>query len=101
MGENSSEPWHLDRRVPIALIFTLLAQTAGMLWWAANLNRTVEEHGRRIASVEQADIGAAIEARRVSENLARLDERLAAQTNILRRIDEWMQRGGRPPAGFP
>lgn len=38
MNENS---WHLDKRVPIALIITLFIQTAGMIWWAATLNQRV------------------------------------------------------------
>ena len=29
------EPWHLDKKVPIALIMTAAAQLAGFVWWAA------------------------------------------------------------------
>ena len=27
--------WHLDKRVPISLIVTILIQTAVIVWWAA------------------------------------------------------------------
>lgn len=82
----SREPWHLDRRVPIALIITLAVQTAGMIWWAAQLSSSVENHDRRIASLEASDLRRGQEAQRVAEALARLDERMVAQTEILRDI---------------
>lgn len=28
--------WHLDRKVPISLIFAILVQTGGFFWWAAS-----------------------------------------------------------------
>jgi hypothetical protein len=96
-----SEPWHLDKRVPIALILSLAAQTAGMVWWAASLNRTVHEHERRLAQIEHADVAAVMEQRRVAEGLVRLEERLSAQTQILRRIEDGVQRAGRPAAPYP
>ena len=27
--------WHLDKRVPVAIIATLIMQTFGIVWWAA------------------------------------------------------------------
>jgi hypothetical protein len=54
--------WHLDKRVPIALILTVLVQTGGILWWAASLSERVnvlERHqantmpqGDRLTKVE-------------------------------------------------
>jgi hypothetical protein len=90
------EPWHLDRRVPIALILTLLMQTAGFGWWASGLDHRVSEHQRRIASLEQYDANSAVEGRRVAELLARLDERLTTQTELLREIRERLGREVRP-----
>lgn len=43
---NDNGPWHLDKRVPIALIMALLVQTSGAVWWAASISGTVEEQGR-------------------------------------------------------
>lgn len=55
--------WHLDKRVPIALIFAIGVQTFGIAWWGATLtNRvsTLEEkaalsgpQGERLARVEE------------------------------------------------
>lgn len=80
------EPWHLDRRVPIALILALLGQTAGMGWWASSIQATISEHARRIIALEASDLRRSAESQRVAEALARLDERMVAQTEILREI---------------
>lgn len=34
--------WHLDKRVPIALIVTIAIQTAGIVWFAAGLYHRIE-----------------------------------------------------------
>ena len=35
------EHWHLDKRVPIAMIFAIFIQTAGAFWWASDISRRV------------------------------------------------------------
>jgi hypothetical protein len=83
----NAEAWHLDKRVPIALIVTLVLQTGGMVWWAASLQATVSQQGQAIAALRSGEAARAIEERRISEALARLDERMRAQTEILQRLD--------------
>jgi hypothetical protein len=90
--EQEQQPWHLDKRVPLALILTLAGQTLGMVWWAAELSASVKDHEYRIVRMEHGDAASAIEARRMAEMLARLDERLQAQNAILRRIEESLAR---------
>lgn len=34
--------WHLDRRVPLALIVTIVLQTGGLIWWASQLSARVD-----------------------------------------------------------
>jgi cell division protein FtsB len=36
-----TEPWHLDKRVPLALIFAILLQTLTLGWWAATIQQRV------------------------------------------------------------
>ena len=31
--------WQIDRHIPIAVILTLMFQTAGVVWWAATLEQ--------------------------------------------------------------
>lgn len=39
--ERRDNSWHLDKRVPIALIFTMLVQFAAGIWWVADINGRV------------------------------------------------------------
>ena len=92
----ATDPWHLDKRVPIALIAALILQTGGLVWWAASLAGQVEGHERRIVHIEAGAAKTAQESQRLSETLARLDERMIAQTAILRRIEENLARRPAP-----
>lgn len=48
--------WHLDKRVPLALILTIVLQTGAMLWWAASLSERVNNLERQqSASAPQGD----------------------------------------------
>ncbi len=42
MSGEADRHWHLDKRVPIALIVTIVIQTGGMAWWASNLSTRVD-----------------------------------------------------------
>lgn len=46
----ATSSWHLDKRVPIALIVTLLLQGAGFVWWSATLSARVENIERTVAA---------------------------------------------------
>lgn len=86
------EPWHLDKRVPIALILAIVLQTGGFIWWAAGLSHRVDQHTREIAALHMEGRGYTSEAARVRETLARLEERLAAQNDLLRRVESAINR---------
>lgn len=50
------EQWHLDRRVPLALILTIVIQTVGIVWWASSLTERVSVlEKRQDATAPQAD----------------------------------------------
>jgi hypothetical protein len=42
MEDHLNNKWHLDKRVPITLIVTMLMQTITIVWWASRLNARVE-----------------------------------------------------------
>ena len=44
----SERHWHLDRRVPVALIVTIIMQTIGIVWWAASISARVDVLERRL-----------------------------------------------------
>jgi hypothetical protein len=34
--------WHLDKKVPVALIVTIAFQTTAIVWWAASVSQRVD-----------------------------------------------------------
>jgi hypothetical protein len=84
--------WRIDKKVPIALLVGLVAQAAAGVWFAAALQGQVTSHDRRLGTLEATDTRINEDARRISEALARLDERLQAQTAILRRVEDALGR---------
>lgn len=91
-GTATAESWHLSRSVPITLIATIALQTAAIIWWASAMSTRVEDHDRRINQIEVAGRQTSEELRRATEAIARLDERLVAQTAILQRIEAQLTR---------
>lgn len=77
----SDNAWHLDKRVPIALILALLLQTASGVWWGARIDA-------RVAALEATDLSRASS----NERLARVEENLKAQSETLVRIDRRLER---------
>ena len=52
---DTEKEWHLDKRVPIALICTLLAQTFILGWWTSRIDsRVASLEQDRVSSVAQA-----------------------------------------------
>lgn len=39
--------WHLDKKVPIAVIAAIVAQTGAFIWWAGSINERVSSLERR------------------------------------------------------
>lgn len=50
--------WHLDKRVPIALILTLFVQAMGFMWWMGTLDTTVAEMRRDITLMQRNQVSA-------------------------------------------
>lgn len=71
----SDNHWHLDKRVPIALIATLTLQTCGIIWWAAGINAQVQANTLAIA--EQSDTRERLV--RIETILERMERRLEDQ----------------------
>jgi hypothetical protein len=46
---DTKEQWHLDKKVPIALILFMTVQTFGAIWWASSLTE-------RVAFLERATV---------------------------------------------
>lgn len=38
---NDEQHWHLDKRVPLALIVAIIIQSLGAVWWAGQMDERV------------------------------------------------------------
>lgn len=47
------ESWHVGKEIPIAMIFTIALQTAGLIWWAATITSKVDSLSYQVASLTE------------------------------------------------
>jgi len=97
----ASEPWHLDRRVPIALILAIIGQTAGAVWWASTISGAVADHARRVALLEAGKVEDARADRDSADRLARIEERQRASQDSLTEIKQQLNLLLQPPPAPP
>ena len=81
------EHWTLDRKVPAAIVATILIQLFGFAWYAAKLDARVEEQALRLNRAETQITSDEREAREVSTRLVRVEEKVSAILDILRRLE--------------
>lgn len=75
--------WTVDKRVPLALILTIIVQTVGVVWFAAALWQQVQAQGARIE---------AIESYKIDSRLVRLEEAISNVRPQLDRIETKLDR---------
>ncbi len=79
--QNGLTEWHLDKRVPIALIFAIAVQTgAGLIWAGAA--------GERIRQLEEQ----ALLTSNLTERLVRVEEQIGFARESLERIERKLDR---------
>lgn len=79
--EPENARWHLDRRVPLAIIATLAMQTVGAVWWAASLNQ-------RVAQLEDDRHDRSDQTGRI----IRLETKMDQATVVLERLESKLDR---------
>lgn len=78
----ASNGWHLDKRVPLALIVTIFAQTLGVVIWATKLGARVEVNEKTLSLVEgRGDRVTRLEANQ--DNISRTLQRIEAKLDHL------------------
>lgn len=75
LSDPAAGPWHLDKRVNLALILAIMAQTGGGFWWAASINERVAMIERTQAETRGFSADLAVIKNEVS-NIRRSQERL-------------------------
>ncbi len=49
------ESWHLDKKVPLSLIFAMLIQAAMVIWAVADIKKDVEILKSRVVTLQDRD----------------------------------------------
>ena len=73
--EDIEAHWHLDRKVPLALIIAMAVQAGGFFWWAGS---TAE----RMSSIERTLANTAPQADRLTRVEVKMDTVVEAVTEI-------------------
>lgn len=85
-SDGTERHWHLDKRVPVALIVAIMVQTGTAVWWAAGQDATVANHSERLAKLEAQEDKVSDRMRSIEERLVRLEANGDAQLITLERI---------------
>ena len=102
-SDPQTESWHVDRRVPLALIWTIAAQTAALIIAGTMLWGQVQSQGRdlnRLESQVRADVSRLdSQAQRMTDaansqaiQLGRIEENLSAMRSDIRRLVSMWER---------
>jgi hypothetical protein len=87
-SSSKMEGWHLDKKVPIALIVTLLMQTGTIVWWARGVEARVQAlETMEIRNERKFEIVASDRDRTV-----RLEEQMRSVVELLRKIEAKIDR---------
>jgi hypothetical protein len=82
---NRPPNWHLDRRVPIALVAGLLMQMAVGMWWVAKMDSRMERGEQRMVRLEaHEEIATALQAS-VARDLGEIKGQLAILISNMQR----------------
>jgi len=85
--EKSMEGWHLDKKVPISLIFAILAQAAMVIWAIADIKKDVELLKQDIIQLHVRDAAIEVQTKEYVKNLN------DAITRIDGKLDRLIERG--------
>lgn len=78
---NGEVEWHLDKRVPIALIMTIVFQSMAAVWWASSMQSRLDSLERIISAQSQNE-----------SRLARVEQLTSSQSQALNSIEDKLDR---------
>lgn len=88
----TKEPWHLDKRVPLALILTILGQTALAGWFAASLASRVDTLERDVERQRLVDMQQTSAINESQRQDAAQSQKLENILDIVERMDRRLER---------
>lgn len=94
MADDDGHQWHLDRKVPIAMILAIVIQTGAAVWWVASMTSRIDHleiaaksYDTRIAALSSERdgmrerlISMEVTLKFIAESLLKIERRLDPQT---------------------
>lgn len=86
-ADDDTRAWHLDKKVPIALVLAIVGQTFGLGWYASSISFRVSalEQASPTALSEFSKLENAREATNIA--VARIETKMDSLLSIARRLD--------------
>lgn len=88
----AAQHWHLDKRVNVAMIAALVVQAVVLGTWVGGIDEKVNQHDRRLMSLEAVDDRRSLEMRNIEGRLSSLEANSKAQLETLREIRAILDR---------
>ena len=86
----ANDHWSMDKRIPIGILAGLLFQAGVLVWYGGQFAQRQNDTERRVTGIELVVAKNADESTKTSERLARMEEKMSAQSESLNRIESHM-----------
>lgn len=84
--------WHVDKRIPLALILVIVIQTGGAFWWASGVQSAIENAKENRDRLELRLTRVELARDDISARLIRLEEKLSGTNSTLDEILRTVRR---------
>ena len=88
----SKEPWHLDKKVPIALILMILGQTFAFVAFISKMDSRINALENQAVAFTRWKDGTQEKLDMINVTLGRVDERMRSQSDMLTEIKDFLKR---------
>lgn len=86
--------WHLDRRIPLALILTILLQCGLILWWGSGVTHDIVQLKQDVGSLKseaKATAAAMVDLATVKNDIGHMSK---AQERLQQSVDRLVEKTG-------
>ncbi|GAB5469628.1 MAG: hypothetical protein Kilf2KO_26580 [Rhodospirillales bacterium] len=90
--DRSDRDWHLDKKVPITLILTIVIAVGGGIYAYSRMMGTDEDHEKRITRLEEWRQADSERSQDMLSRLERLDATMAAELGAIKHLLSELRR---------
>lgn len=92
MTERTIDPdtreWHLDKRIPVALIAATFIQFGGFVWFVATMNAKVDQVVEDVVDLKEDYKEVISERDDIRDRVIRIEEKIIGQNVVLNKIEK-------------